>query len=127
AAWESPLLSIADTATHQIVKTVGPFSASLCPFTLNAKGTLAFANVDGLVGFEIADLQTGLLLDRVAVEGYDKDAAANFECPSHGIAFTPDERELWVADGVRNRLHVFDARVYPPTPLALVELTSQPR
>jgi hypothetical protein len=32
-----------------------------------------------------------------------------------------------VADGVRNRLQVFDARVYPPTPLASIELTSQPR
>ena len=127
AAWESPVLSIADATTHRIVKTVGPFSASLCPFTLNAKGTLAFANVDGLVGFEIADLQTGLLLDRVAVEGYDKDAAASYECPSHGIAFTPDERELWVADGVRNRLQVFDATTFPPMALTSMELTGQPR
>jgi DNA-binding beta-propeller fold protein YncE len=127
AAWESQVLSIADAATHQIVKTVGPFSASLCPFTVNAKGTLAFANVDGLIGFEIADLQTGLLLDRVAVEGYDKDTAANYECPSHGIAFTPDERELWVADGVRNRLQVFDASTFPPMALTSIELTGQPR
>ena len=127
AAWDSPMLSVSDAASHEIVKTVGPFSASLCPFTLNAKGTLAFANVDGLVGFEVGDLQTGLILDRVAVEGYDKDAAAKYECPSHGIAFTPDERELWVADGVRNRLQVFDASVYPPVPLTAVELPAQPR
>jgi DNA-binding beta-propeller fold protein YncE len=127
AAWDSPLLSVSDAAKHEIVKTVGPFSASLCPFTVNAKGTLAFANVDGLVGFEVGDLQTGLILDRVAAEGYDKDAAGQYECPSHGIAFTPDERELWVADGVRNRLQVFDARVYPPVPLTAIELPSQPR
>jgi DNA-binding beta-propeller fold protein YncE len=127
AAWESPILSVSDAARHEVIKTVGPFSASLCPFTVNARGTLAFANVDGLVGFEVGDLQTGLILDRVAADGYEKDAAANYECPSHGIAFTPDERELWVADGVRNRLQIFDARVYPPTPLAGVELTSQPR
>ena len=100
---------------------------SVCPFTVNAKGTLAFANVDGLVGFEVGDLQTGLILDRVAVDGYDKAAAATYECPSHGIAFTPDERELWVADGVRNRLHVFDAAIYPPAPLAAIELSAQPR
>jgi DNA-binding beta-propeller fold protein YncE len=127
AAWDSPLLSISDAARHEIVKTVGPFSASLCPFTLNARGTLAFANVDGLVGFEVGDLQTGLILDRVAAEGYDKDAAAQYECPSHGIALTPDERELWVADGVRNRLQVFDASVYPPVPRAAVVLLAQPR
>jgi len=127
AAWESPILSVSDAVSHQLVKTVGPFSASLCPFTLNARGTMAFANVDGLVGFEVGDLQTGLILDRVAAEGYDKDAAAKYECPSHGIAFTPDERELWVADGVRNRLHVFDATVYPPKGLTSIELPAQPR
>ena len=127
AAWDSPILSVSDATSHEVVKTVGPFSASLCPFTLNARGTLAFANVDGLVGFEVGDLQTGLILDRVAAEGYDKDAAAKYECPSHGIALTPDERELWVADGVRNRLQVFDATVYPPAVLTAVELPAQPR
>ncbi len=127
AAWDSPLLSVSDATRHEIVKTVGPFSASLCPFTVNTKGTLVFANVDGLVGFEVGDLQTGLILDRVAAEGHDKDAAGDYECPSHGIAFTPDERELWVADGVRNRIHVFDASVYPPVPLVAIELVAQPR
>jgi DNA-binding beta-propeller fold protein YncE len=126
-AWESGTLSVADAAKHEIVKSVGPFSASLCPFTVNAKGTLVFANIDGLVGFEVGDLQTGLILDSVAVEEYDKAAAAKYECPSHGIAFTPDERELWVADGVHNRLHVFDATEYPPAARGAVELTAQPR
>jgi hypothetical protein len=127
AAWDSPLLSVSDAITHEIVKTVGPFSASLCPFTVNGKGTLVFANVDGLVGFEVGDLQTGLILDRVAAEGYDKDAAGKYECPSHGIAFTPDERELWVADGVRDRIQIFDASGYPPVALTAVELSTQPR
>ena len=127
AAWESPLLTVSDTASHEVVRRVGPFSASLCPFTVNAGGTLAFANVDGLVGFEVGDLRTGLILDQVAASGYDKDTAAHYECPSHGIAFTPDERELWVADGVQNRLHVFDAGVYPPVERAAVELSAQPR
>jgi DNA-binding beta-propeller fold protein YncE len=127
SAWESLVLSLADTATHRITRTAGPFSAFLCPFTVNAKETLAFANVDGLVGFEVADLQTGQILDSVAVEGYDKDAAAQYECPSHGIALTHDQRQLWVADGVRNRLHVFDATVYPPTAVGAIELSGQPR
>jgi DNA-binding beta-propeller fold protein YncE len=127
AAWDSPLLSIGDSVRHEVVKTVGPFSASLCPVAVNARGTLAFANVDGLVGFEVGDLQTGLILDRVAAGGYDKEAAASYECPSHGIAFTPGERELWVADGVRNRIHIFDATVYPPAPMVAIELPAQPR
>jgi 6-phosphogluconolactonase (cycloisomerase 2 family) len=127
AAWESETLAVADTASHEVIRTVGPFSHFLCPFTLNAKGTLVFANIDGLVGFEVGDLQTGLILDSVAAEGFDRDAAAEYECPSHGIAFSRDERELWVADGVQNRLRVFDATVYPPAEAAVIELPAQPR
>src|SRR5439155_5892753 len=35
-------------------------------------------------------------------------------CPSHGIAMTPDESELWVTDSVNRTLHVYDATVMPP-------------
>ena len=88
-----------------------PSDGYLCPFTINRKGTLVFANIDGLVGFEVGDLHTGLVLDRVQVNGYTPAQLAAYECPSHGLAFTPDERELWVADGVDNRLRIFDATI----------------
>jgi DNA-binding beta-propeller fold protein YncE len=127
AAWDSPVISIVDAKTRAVVKEAGPFGSSVCPFTVNGRGTMAFANVDGLVGFETADLETGLVLDRVIVEDSDKDAWARYECPSHGIALTPDERELWVADGVANRLHVFDAGVYPPVLSRSIALQAQPR
>jgi len=127
-AWESKTLSVADTATHKVVKEVGPFSGSLCPFTVNSRETLVFANVDELVGFEVGDLRTGLILDRVVVEGFQMQAAPKYECASHGIAFGPNERELWVADGVDNRLHVFDATTYPPTPSkTTIAVRAQPR
>jgi DNA-binding beta-propeller fold protein YncE len=127
AAWESTTLSVVDTTTHKVIREVGPFSTFLCPFTVNVRETLAFANVDRLVGFEVADLRTGLILDRVIVEGYQMEVAPKYECPSHGIAFSRDERELWVADGVDNRLHVFDATVYPPAPSKTVAVRAQPR
>jgi DNA-binding beta-propeller fold protein YncE len=28
-------------------------------------------------------------------------------CPSHGIALTPDEKEIWLADGIFKRIHIF--------------------
>ena len=126
-AWESPVLSVADTKARKIVREVGPFTNFVCPFTINGRSSQVFANVDGLVGFEVGDLQTGLILDRVVVEGYQMEVAEKYECPSHGIGLTPDERELWVADGVDNRLHVFDATTYPPVPSTTVEVRAQPR
>jgi DNA-binding beta-propeller fold protein YncE len=127
SAWESPVLSVVDTRTRTLVREVGPFSSFLCPFTINGRASQVFGNVDGLVGFEVGDLQTGLILDRVVVEGYQMDVAEKFECPSHGIGLTPDERELWVADGVDNRIHVFDSTTYPPVASTTVEVRAQPR
>ena len=127
AAWESPVLTVVDTKTHKATREVGPFSNFMCPFTINGRGSQTFANVDGLVGFEVADLQTGLILDRVVIEGYQMDVADKFECPSHGIGLTQDERELWVADGVDNRLHIFDATTYPPVHATTIEVRAQPR
>ena len=126
-AWESPVLSVIDAKTRAVAREVGPFTSFLCPFTINGRASQVFANVDGLVGFEVGDLQTGLILDRVVVEGYQMEMVEKFECPSHGIALTPDERELWVADGVDNRVHVFDATTYPPVASTTVEVRAQPR
>ena len=126
SAWESPVVSVVDVKARKVIREVGPFSNFVCPFTINGRATQLFANVDGLVGFEVGDPQTGLILDRVVVEGYQVDVE-KFECPSHGIALTPDERELWLADGVDNRLHVFDATTYPPVPTTTVEVRAQPR
>lgn len=127
SAWESPVLSVVDAKAGKIVREIGPFSNFVCPFTINGRASQVFANVDGLVGFEVGDLQTGLILDRVIVEGYQMDMAKNFECPSHGIALTGDERELWIADGVDNRLHIFDATTYPPVASTTIAVRAQPR
>ena len=105
-----------------------PSVGYLCPFTINRKDTLVFANIDGLVGFEVGDLQTGLVLDRVQLDDYAPDQLEQYECPSHGIAFTRDEKELWLADGVGNRLRIFDATTYPPVRTnPRSTLTRQPR
>jgi DNA-binding beta-propeller fold protein YncE len=127
SAWESKIVTAADARSHKVVRDIGPFSDFVCPFAINARGTLAFVTVDRLVGFEIADLQTGLTLDRVIVEPAAAEEWARYECPSHGIALSPGERELWVADGVANRLHVFDATTYPPAAAATIQLRAQPR
>lgn len=47
-------------------------------------------------------------------------------CPTHGIALTPDEREVWIVDGRNTCLHVFDNTVMPPRWVAKVPLTDFP-
>src|SRR3954471_6270485 len=126
AGLKSPLLSVADPKTNQVVSTVGPFDNVIRPFTVNGSNTLAFVNVNGLLGFEVGDIKTGKKLYHVEVEGYKQGPVKRHGCPSHGIALTPDEKELWLADGANNAVHIFDARQMPPRQLATITLRDQP-
>ncbi|MFV1964215.1 MAG: YncE family protein [Pirellulaceae bacterium] len=126
AGLKSPLLSVAATETHTIAKTVGPFSDSIRPFTVNGQQTLCVVCVNNLLGFEIGDLATGKMLHRVEVQGYEKGKVKRHGCPSHGVGMTPDEKEIWVTDGANSRMHIFDATVMPPRQVASVKLRDQP-
>ena len=126
AGLHSPLLNIADTATHKLVQPVGPFSDVIRPFTINGSSTLCFVNINNLLGFEVGDIRTGKKLHRVEVTGYQKGPVKRHGCPSHGIALTPDEKELWLADGANSAIHIFDATVMPPKQTTTLKVRDQP-
>lgn len=126
AGLKSPLLRVTDTATHEIIREIGPFSHNIRPFTVNGRQTLVFVNVNELLGFEVGDLRTGEMLHRVKVEGYEKGPVKRHGCPSHGICMTPDETEIWVSDGHNSMMHVFDATVMPPRQTHSLKLRDQP-
>ncbi len=104
----SPMLNIAETTSHTLLKPVGPFSSVIRPFTINSAETLCFVNVNGLLGFEVGDLRTGEKLHRVEVPGFNMGPVLRHKCPSHGVALTPDEKEVWVVDAFNRRIHMFD-------------------
>jgi hypothetical protein len=126
AGLKSPLLDVADPAANKVVQRVGPFSNVVRPFTVNGAQTLCFVNVNDLLGFEIGDLKTGKMLHRVEVSGVAKGPVKRHGCPSHGVALTPDERELWLADGANSMVHIFDARAMPPKQVASLKVRDQP-
>ena len=122
----STYLTLVDPTSHTVVGKVGPFSAQVRPFTVNAAQTLCYVNVNDLLGFEIGDIRTGRVLHQVVVEGYRKGPVARHGCPSHGIGLTPDEKELWVCDGHNLAMHVFDNTVMPPRQVSTLKLRDQP-
>jgi DNA-binding beta-propeller fold protein YncE len=126
AGLKSPVLNISDTGKHEITKTVGPFSNMIRPFTINGSQTLAYVNVNDLLGFEIGDIRTGKMLARVEVTGFEKGPVKRHGCPSHGIGLTPDEKEVWIADGHNQHVHVFDNTVMPPKQIASLPVREQP-
>jgi hypothetical protein len=126
AGLKSPYLFVSSTADHSIASKVGPFSAAIRPFTVNSAQTLCFVNVNELLGFEIGDLRTGEKVGRVEVTGFEKGQVKRHGCPSHGIALTPDEKEIWVSDAANSRVHIFDNTKMPPVQVKTIELRDQP-
>jgi len=126
AGLKSPVLRVADANDHKVVKEVGPFGNVVRPFTVNAAQTLAYVNVNDLLGFEIADLRTGKLLHRVEVQCFKKGEVKRHGCSSHGVGLTPDEKEVWVCDASNQRVHVFDNKVMPPKQLTSIRLREEP-
>jgi len=126
AGLRSPLLTVVDTTNPTKLRTVGPFSASIRPFTVDGRQRRVFACVNDRLGFEVGDLTTGQVLAKVDVPGFEKGAVKRHGCPSHGVGLTPDEREVWVCDAHNQAMHVFDATAMPPKLLASLKLKDEP-
>ena len=123
-----PYLVVADTATNQIVREIGPFRAGVRPFTVNGEETLAFVNVNNFLGFEVGDIATGEVLYSVRVEGFEeRDFTEELDVQSHGVALSPDERELWVADNGNSYLHLYDVSALPEKAPVYLESIHLPR
>jgi hypothetical protein len=127
AGLKSPLLRVTDTKSNEVIREVGPFSNVIRPFTVNAEQSRCYVNVNELLGFEIGDLNTGKVQAKVTVEGFQEvGQPKRHGCPSHGVALTPDEKELWLTDATNYRMHVFDNTVMPPKQIASIKVRDQP-
>jgi hypothetical protein len=126
AGLRSRILCVVNTSTQEIVQSVGPFDGPIRPFTVNAANSLCIVNVNGCLGFEIGDLKSGKMLYRVEVKNFKQGTPKRHGCPSHGVGFTPDEKEIWVVDGANSHVHVFDATVMPPKQTLSIKLREQP-
>src|SRR5690349_10614407 len=134
-----PYIYIADTRTNQVIGKVGPFSKGLRPFTVTDDEKLVFANVDWLLGFEVGAARTGgqwggKMLYRVEARTPASRLAQMPNPParkphstmSHGINIRPDQKEVWVVDGVYGYVYAYDVTSMPPKHVADVALFKDP-
>jgi hypothetical protein len=122
----SDYLTVVNSADYSIIKEVGPFANHVRPFTINAGQNRCFVNVDSLLGFEIGDLQTGKKTAHVEVKGFLSGPVKRHGCPSHGIGLTPTEKEIWLADGFNESIHIFDISKNNATQTGSIKLSDQP-
>src|SRR5689334_3934382 len=126
AEGDTRTMSVVDAKTRTIVKELGPFGNMVRPFTFNGRQTLLFANINDFLGFEIADLKSGAILHHVAVPDVTPGRSPTHGIPSHGIAMTQDESEIWIADNANNYVRIFDATVMPPVMKTSVKVRDEP-
>ena len=125
----NPVMTISDIATGRLIKNI-TFGDHIRVFVLNHDATRIYSNTNELDGFEIADVASGRIIAHVENSG-DWKAKWNTTprpriphgCPSHGIALVNDEKELWVADGVNNLIHVYDNTKPVPVEVGTIKPT----
>lgn len=108
-------MTVGDVPSMKAIRTI-TFSDHVRPFVINHDATRVYANLNNLLGFEIADVKTGEVVRRIEAPAEMwkpqwADVKQHFfghGCPSHGIALTPDESELWVVDNINYGVLVYD-------------------
>jgi YVTN family beta-propeller protein len=121
-----PYIFIADTKTNKVIGKAGPFSKGIRPFVVSDDEKYVYANVDWLLGFEVAEGRTpngwgGRMLHRVEwhtpasriADLPNVSARKPHSTMSHGINLRPDQKEIWFVDGVYGYVYVFDVTSFP--------------
>jgi YVTN family beta-propeller protein len=114
---------VVDVATQEPVGEVG-FSNVVRPIAVSADGNRLYAEVDGLVGIEVADVPLHKMVHRIPAEltGEQKQVDSR----SHGLGVRPDQKEVWEADVEHRTLHVYDATGEKPRQTAAVPVSGKP-
>jgi len=109
-----------------IIRKIGPqLNAETRPFTIDAAERYAYIVPFGLDGFEVGDINTGHIIYKVQVQGFDQFQCHVYTTCSHGISLSPDGREIYLVDLFNNYVHVFDVTTLPeaaPTKIASIRL-----
>jgi YVTN family beta-propeller protein len=110
-------VTIVDVATHTKIAEV-PFSNVVRPIALSPDEKRLYANVDGLVGLEVADLSTRKKIHRVPAKlaAEHKKVASR----SHGLGVRPDGKEIWECDVEHHEVHVYDLTNDRPKQIATI-------
>jgi DNA-binding beta-propeller fold protein YncE len=126
------VMTISDVKSRKVIKTIR-FPDNIRVFVTNKDSSKLFVNNNNLLGFVIADVATGQVIKTVEVTSVNWRAKWDVTpkpriphgCPSHGIALTPDEKEIWVSDGMFNKIHIF-SNTDDPKEIDTIDLTGGP-
>jgi YVTN family beta-propeller protein len=115
-------VTVVDVASHQKIGTIS-FSSVVRPIALSRDQKRLYAEVDGLVGFEVADVAARKKIHRIRA-----DLAPSLRktgSRSHGLGIRPDQKELWECDVEHHEVHVYDITGDVPRQIATIPIGSR--
>jgi YVTN family beta-propeller protein len=115
-------VTIIDVATHKPIGEI-PFTSVVRPIALTKDEKRLFAEVDGLVGIEMADIAARKMVQRVPAELSDDNKKKASR--SHGLGVRPDQKEIWECDVEHFEVHIYDITGERPKQIATVPIGSQ--
>jgi YVTN family beta-propeller protein len=113
---------IADTSTHKVIGEI-PLSNVVRPIAVTPDEKRLYANVDGLVGMEVADVAARKMIHRVPAELSDEQKT--HASRSHGIGIRPDGKEVWTCDVEHFQVQVFDVTGETPKQTHVIPIGTQ--
>jgi DNA-binding beta-propeller fold protein YncE len=126
------VMTISDIRTRKVIRTIR-FPDNIRVFVLNKDATRIYSNVNNFLGYVVADVKTGRIVQKVEVTSVPWRARwftsprprIPHGTPSHGIAITPDGKEIWLDDGIFDKIHIFSNTGHPQE-IATINLTQPP-
>jgi YVTN family beta-propeller protein len=115
-------VTIVDVASRKVIGTI-PLSNVVRPITLSRDEKRLYAEVDGLVGIEVADVPARKRIYRI--EAKLGPEHRDYSSRSHGIGIRPDQKELWECDVEHHEVHVYNLTSGPPQQIATIPIGSR--
>jgi YVTN family beta-propeller protein len=112
-------VTIVDVSTHKAVGEI-PFTSVVRPVAITNDEKRFFAEVDGLVGIEMADIGSRKMVQRVPAELAPEHKQKGSR--SHGLGIRPGEKEVWECDVEHKEVHVYDITSERPRQVATIPM-----
>jgi YVTN family beta-propeller protein len=112
-------VTIVDVASRKVLGEI-PFSNSVRPVAITKDEKKFFAQVDGLVGIEMADVAARKMIHRVPAE--IPPELKKISSRSHGLGIRPGDKEVWDCDVERKVVHVYDITGEKPRQTATIPI-----
>jgi YVTN family beta-propeller protein len=115
-------VTIVDVATHKPIGEIR-FSSVVRPIALSRDEKRLYAEVDGLVGIEVADVAGRKKIHRIQADLSEENRKKGSR--SHGLGIRPDQKEVWECDVEHHEVHVYDVTGDKPRQIATVPIGSR--